>query len=909
MQFKFESSQQYQLDAISAVADLFEGQARTDAPQNLVLGEGVPVAGNRLDLDDAALLHNLQTVQIRGGLAPDGELQFIEGKIERKETRQKKIEIPVRFPNFSIEMETGTGKTYVYLRTALELFRRYGLRKFIIVVPSVAVREGVLTTLRQTDKHFALLFDNTPYKFSVYNSANLSSVSAFARSGNVEFLVMTIDSFSKVDLNVIYRDADRLQGETPLHLLQAARPILLLDEPQNMESEKRVAALAALNPLLALRYSATHRNSYNLVHRLSPFDAYRQDLVKRIEVASVLQDNDFNHAFVRVDGITSVKNTITARISLHQLLLDGTIKEKTHTFRPGANLREKANRPDYDGYVIEEINPGGGFVRFENNLELGIGSAHGVAKEQIFRAQIRYTIGEHLRKQNRLREKGIKVLSLFFIDRVANYRTEEGQPGPLAQMFAEAFDEMKNEPNFKEFWGDKSAEDVQAAYFAQKRKSKEEIVFEDSINGKAKKDEAAYDLIMRDKEKLLSFDEPVAFLFSHSALREGWDNPNVFQICTLNQTTSDMKKRQEVGRGVRLARDAKGDLVREEKVNVLTVIANQSYQAYVETLQEEIESEYGPDAKAPPVTKATRDKAIARLRPDVELDSEFSDLWNDIKRKTRYTVHLDTEQLVKEVVAALDQIEISPPRVSATKALLEVKAEDEFLTQQLSNPKTVVDLSGGLPQTDLIATMLHLLEFTTPRMCLSRATLLQILKGIANLDAALANPQEFASKAVAEIKVKLAAHLIGGIQYHETGEWFDMTIFDGEVEGLKDKMIRSPKGLYDYLVYDSQTECKFVEDLEKRKDVRRYVKLPRLFLVPTPIGDYNPDWAVIADDTNEFGEETGRQLNLVRETKSTLAPGKLRPGEEQKIKCGKKHFTDALGVNFKKITQASELLP
>ena len=518
MQFKFESDQQYQIDAIAAVADLFEGQTKLDGP-DLLVNEGGATNGNRLDLDEATLLANLQTVQTRAGINADSELKLIKGEIEVPNGTKKKDKVKTAFPNFSVEMETGTGKTYVYLRAALELNRRYGMRKFIVVVPSVAVREGVLTTLRQTTKHFAKVFDNTPFKFSVYRGDNLSNVAAFARSENVEFLVMTIDSFSKTE-NVIFRAEDKLGGETPLHLIQAARPILILDEPQNMESEKRIEALATLNPLLALRFSATHRNPYNLVHRLTPYDAYRLDLVKHIEVASVLQDNDYNHAFVRVESLASSKNTVTARITLHQLMLDGTIKEKTHTFKHGENLRDKANRPDYDGYVISEINLRGGYVEFENGLEVSTGIAHGVAKDQIFEAQIRYTVEQHLRKQKRLLAKGIKVLSLFFIDRVANYRADDGAQGKIAEMFARAFDDLKTDPRFAAHWGSKSADDVQAAYFAAKKKAGQEI-FEDSTNGKAKKDEAAYDLIMRDKEKLLSMDEPTAFLFSHSALREG----------------------------------------------------------------------------------------------------------------------------------------------------------------------------------------------------------------------------------------------------------------------------------------------------------------------------------------------------------------------------------------------------
>ena len=908
MQFQFESGQQYQLDAINAIADVFEGQTKPDGPDLLVL-EGTAINGNRLDLDNATLLANLQTVQKRGGIEPDTELKLITGEIEVPNGTKKKTKVAVAFPNFSVEMETGTGKTYVYLRAALELNRRYGMRKFIVVVPSVAVREGVLTTLRQTKKHFEKLFDNTPFKFSVYRGDNLSNVASFARSENVEFLVMTIDSFSKTDLNVIYRAEDKLGGETPLHLIQTARPILLLDEPQNMESEKRIAALAALNPLFALRFSATHRNSYNLIHRLTPYNAYRLELVKHIEVASVLQDNDYNHAFVRVESLASSKNTVTARITVHQLMRDGTIKEKTHTCKSGENLRDKADRPDYAGYIVEEINLTGQFVRFENGLEVRTGVAHGVAKDQIFEAQISYTIKQHLHKQERLRARGIKVLSLFFIDRVANYRADDGSEGKIAEMFKRAFDKIKMEPKFAPHWADKSADAVQAAYFAAKQKAGGEEIFEDSTTGKAKKDEAAYDLIMRDKEKLLSFDEPTAFLFSHSALREGWDNPNVFQICTLNQTVSDMKKRQEVGRGVRLARDAEGELVRDKAVNILTVVANQSYQSYVETLQKEIADEYGENAQKVPIAKAEREKATATLDKARLLDPEFAELWEQIKRKTRYSVHVDSKRLVEEVVAALNNIKISPPSIVATKATINVPDFSDELKTLEAGSRPVANLSPGTPQTDLIGTMLHLLEFTTPRMCLSRRTLFQILTRMDETEAALANPQEFALKAVEIIKTKLAGQLISGIKYEETGEVYDQTILEETIESNADKMLDSPKGLYDQLVFDSQIERKFVEDMENLSWVKRYIKLPRLFLVPTPIGNYNPDWAIVAARTDEFGDEEYPLLNLVRETKSSLKADDLRIAEERKIKCGKAHFEGALGVDFKKITEASQILP
>jgi type III restriction enzyme len=367
---------------------------------------------------------------------------------------------------------------------------------------------------------------------------------------------MTIDSFNKED-NVIKQSTDRLQGATPIFLVQSARPVLILDEPQNMESELRIRALASLHPLFALRFSATHRNPYNVVYRLTPLEAYRQSLVKKIEVASVMKEEDFNQVFVRLDEIRSDKKSIQAKIAIHQRMANGTVKPKAYLFKPGACLHDKADRPEYASFVIDEINPKDETVRFKNGIEIAVGQMQGADQAALFREQIRYTIGEHIRKQKRLKEAGIKVLSLFFIDRVENYTgdgppatdSEDGlYPGIIRKVFDEAFDEMKKD--FPDFAGSK-AEDVRAAYFAEKKRrgGESEVI---NSTGKSAEDRVAFNLIMKDKERLLSFSEPVAFIFSHSALREGWDNPNVCQICTLNQTVSEMKKRQEVGRGMRL---------------------------------------------------------------------------------------------------------------------------------------------------------------------------------------------------------------------------------------------------------------------------------------------------------------------------------------------------------------------
>lgn len=433
MKFRFDAHQDYQLRAIQAVTDLFDGQPRIEAGFSFAPTGGFAAVANRLDLDEMQLVENLRRVQAQNDVPLDKELECIEEKIGSGDTARD-----VRFPNFSVEMETGTGKTYVYVRTALELFRQYGLRKFIVVVPSVAIREGVLKTLEITENHLRELYGNLPYRYYVYDSENLAQVRQFSLSDAVEIMVMTIDSFNKAS-NVIRQTTDRLQGETPIHLVQATRPILILDEPQNMESELRIKALSALDPLVALRYSATHRNPYNLVYRLTPFEAYRQRLVKRIEIASVVHQDDENRPFLRLDSIQAEKNTITARIAIHKLMKNGTVKERVVKVKPGDSLEKKAGRVEYAGFEVDEISAGAGFVRFANNIEVTTGEAVGVDKEALFDAQIRYTIEEHLRKQARVKGDEVKVLSLFFIDRVSNYADEDGV---IRQLFRKNFDEL-----------------------------------------------------------------------------------------------------------------------------------------------------------------------------------------------------------------------------------------------------------------------------------------------------------------------------------------------------------------------------------------------------------------------------------------------------------------------------------
>lgn len=901
MKFRFDSNQPHQQRAVVSVADLFQGMERVrikTTGENTMFRYDV----EQLVIDSPRLLANVRAVQGANHLQLDETLKVItEGTDiggERKD---------VSFPNVTVEMETGTGKTYVYLRTALELNRRYKMTKFIIVVPSVAVREGVMKTFAITRDHFADLFNNEPFRADVYDSKNLTRLRGFAEDDAVRFLIMTIDSFNK-EQNVIRQSTDRLQGRVGLHMLQSVRPVLILDEPQNMESAGRRQALAALNPLIALRYSATHRERYNLVYRLTPFEAYRQGLVKRIEVASVVEADSHNNAFVRVESISAAKKSVSAKIAIHQRMAGGEIKEKKYTFKPGDRLVERAARSDYESFEVEEIDAVDRTVRFSNGLTLRVGEPHGMEQEAIFRAQIRYTIEQHFRRQQYLDESAqrdgtprIKVLSLFFIDRVDNYTAADGL---VSRLFDEAFDDLKRKYTA---WDKRVPGDVRGAYFAGKRRKGGAIDFQDSTTGDNAEDRAAYALIMRDKERLLSFEEPVAFIFSHSALKEGWDNPNVFQICTLNQTASTMKKRQEIGRGLRLAVDMNGSRQREDRVNVLTVVANESYEDYVRALQNEIADEVGSEEAKKMKPPNQRAKQTAVRKALSAFPPEFAALWERIKHRTRYSVAVDTPTLITHVIHDLNLLVVDPPRIEVTKARVEAQSGDVFTALQLSGAKTVATLAGRFPLPNLIERIAELLSHTasTP-VRLTRRTLLAIVGGVKKQQAILDNPNEFATVAAKVIREKLEDQLVFGIRYEKDGTWYEQGLFAEEIETHSGRLIKSAKSLYDRFVFESEVERRFAEKLESRADVLFYVKLPPWFKVQTPIGNYNPDWALVMEDTDEFGEK-GERVYLVRETKGTKNLSELYRSEELKLRCGSRHFNHALEVDFKLVESADEL--
>jgi type III restriction enzyme len=892
LKIQFESNQSYQLDAVNAVADLFDGQPRArgqyevnlvDPATALTLFNELGVA-NDLVLDDDAILRNVQTIQARNELAEKYRVTELQGR------------------NFSIEMETGTGKTYVYLRTVYELHARYGFTKFIIVVPSIAIREGVMKNLEITRDHFAALYGNPPRDAWIYDAKQVSRLQGFARANQIQILVINIDAFNKRDSAVIYKESDRFFGRQPIESIQATRPIVILDEPQNMESELAQKAIANLNPLCTLRYSATHRTLYNLLYRLTPVAAYDLDLVKRIEVDSVIEESDFNAPFIALDSVKATANKITARLRIDIQGPSGPQRKALSISKSGVDLFDlSGGRESYRGYIVDDIHAGDGYISFTNGTALDQGQSIGGHHDDVMRVQVCETVKQHLDKERALlrqRPAGgrLKVLSLFFIDRVANYADVDGKSQAdrkIRNWFVEAYTELAAKPLYKDL-NLPPVEVVHNGYFAQSKGKPKDT------NGTTKDDDDAYQLIMRDKERLLSLDEPLRFIFSHSALREGWDNPNVFQICTLNETRSDVKKRQEIGRGMRLPVDETGNRVFDREVNRLTVIANESYNDFARALQQEIEEETGEQFDRSRIGN-TRERRHAQLKPNWRLDPDFQALWDRIKGRTRYAVQYDTADLIaraSEALRAMPPI-VEPRIITSTRGL---NLSERGVTTVLLSGEREAAIEGvvtALP--DILGYLQHETELT-------RGTLAAILTASGRLPDVLRNPQQFLDAATRAIRATLDRLMISGIKYERLSKVeqpddaeFGMWLFEEkEINGYASRMVEVSKSIYDVLEYDSAVESQFARDLDSRPDIKLFIKLPNWFKIETPIGTYNPDWAIVKD---EDGEE---KLYLVRETKSTCNLDELRRDEADKIRCGIAHFA-TLGVNYKVVTEAAKV--
>ena len=584
MILKFKN-QQFQTDAVDSVADLFKGQEKLRSTFEITNIEAIDLInqnelgiGNVISISNDALLANMHEIQRRNNLPMTNDIVDEEGAIHR---------------SFCVEMETGTGKTYVYTKTIFELHKRYGFTKFIIVVPSVAIREGVYKSFEVTKEHFENCYDNVPCRYFIYNSSKLSDVRQFATSSNIEIMIINIDAFKKAE-NIINQAQDRLNGETAMRFIQNTNPIVIIDEPQSVDNTpKAKEAIASLNPSCVLRYSATHREKINLMYRLTPVDAYQMGLVKQICVSSNEIVNDFNKPYIKLLSVSN-ENGFKAKIELDVEAKSGIVSRKTVTVKPNDDLYLlSGERELYDGYAIAGIDctPGFECIEFSNTETVGLGKAIGSIDENIIKeAQIKKTIRIHLDKELRYRDYGIKVLSLFFIDEVKKYRTADGGKGPYAEMFERLYNELINLPKYQplksQFPHDVTA--IHDGYFSQDKKG----AFKDT-KGDTAADYDTYNTIMRDKEWLLSYDCPLRFIFSHSALKEGWDNPNVFQICTLIDQKSTFTCRQKIGRGLRLCVNQEGDRIEDKNTNILHVIANESFSEFADTLQKEIETETG----------------------------------------------------------------------------------------------------------------------------------------------------------------------------------------------------------------------------------------------------------------------------------------------------------------------------
>ncbi|SAL14273.1 type III restriction system endonuclease [Caballeronia cordobensis] len=972
MKLHFEPNLDYQLQAIEAVCDLFRGQevCRTEftvtmklPDQQLTLGvaETDLGVGNRLTLLDDQLLQNLRDVQLRGGLAPSSVLTS---------------------GDFTVEMETGTGKTYVYLRTIFELNKRYGFTKFVIVVPSVAIKEGVYKSLQITEDHFKGIYAGVPVDFFLYDSSKPGPVRNFATSSNIQVMVVTVGAINKKDVNNLYKDSEKTGGEKPIDLIKATRPIVIVDEPQSVDGGLTGAgktALDAMNPLCTLRYSATHANKHHMVFRLDALDAYERKLVKQIEVAAATIEDAHNKAFVRLVSVSNKRGTISAKVELHVKTASGVRPREVLVYH-GDDLQQSAEgREIYANFRVGEINTAKGEEFLElrypgGEVKLAVGQTFGdVGALAVQREMIRRTIREHLDKETVLRPKGIKVLSLFFIDSVERYRQYDADgnavKGDYARIFEEEYRRAAKLPAYQSLFAEvnlaHAAEDVHNGYFSVDKRGGWSDTTENNA-GNRENAERAYNLIMKDKEKLLALDTPLKFIFSHSALKEGWDNPNVFQICTLREMGTERERRQTIGRGLRLCVDQNGDRVHGFEVNRLTVIATESYEQFAENLQKEIEADTGirfgvleqhqfaiiavkaADGTLSPLgvdkskflwdhLKATghidakgkvQDSLKLALKNDtlalpeafeaqraqisevlrkvcgrlivedaarreavplrkgkdgkaVYLSEAFKALWDRIKHQTTYRVQFDNAKLLDDCIAGLKK---APPvaraRLQWRKADIAIGKAGVRATEKDGAATVVLDESD-IELPDLLTDL-------QDRTQLTRRSIITILTDSGRLLDFKRNPQQFIEQTAEVINRCKRLALVDGIKYQKIGEehYYAQELFaKDELTGyLRNMLLDAKRSIYEHVIYDSDTERKFAESLETNDGVVLYAKLPGWFKVPTPLGSYNPDWAIL------FDQDGAQRLYFVVETKSSLFADDLRSKEEAKIECGKAHF-------------------
>jgi type III restriction enzyme len=987
--------QKFQADAAKAVVDVFAGQPYLTPTYMMDRGSGYIQQSLTDDVDftgwsnqkivpelsDHLILEHIQKIQRTNQIQPSSKL---EGRSDGF--------------NLTIEMETGVGKTYTYIKTMYELNRAYGWSKFIIVVPSIAIREGVYKSFQMTQEHFAEEYGKK-IRFFIYNSAQLTEIDRFASDSSINVMIINSQAFNAKgkDARRIYMKLDEFRSRRPIDIIAKTNPILIIDEPQSVEGKQTKERLKEFQPLLTLRYSATHKSDsiYNMIYRLDAMEAYNKRLVKKIAVKGITETGSTaTDSYLYLEGLNLSKGDPTATLQFEVKMASGTPKKKSRVVKIGDNLYDySGGLEEYkNGFVVKQIDGRDDSVEFLNGIKIYAGDVMGaVDEDQLRRIQIRETILSHIQRERQLFYKGIKVLSLFFIDEVANYREYDaaGQPvnGKYAKMFEEEYEDIVGnlqlsigEDEYIKYLNSIKASKTHAGYFSVDGKGK-------MINSKVGRKEttsddvSAYELIMKNKELLLDRDpkkSPVRFIFSHSALREGWDNPNVFQICTLKQSSSDVRKRQEVGRGLRLCVNQDGERMDTNalgndvhNVNVLTVIASESYDSFAKGLQTEmadavadrpravtvdlfvgkvIKDDKGNeqvidqdtasaihydmivngyiDRKGVLTDKYYEDKANGEIKVaeevadsaasvieivdsiydarsmqpenarsnNVELQvdeeklamPEFKALWSKINAKSVYVVDFDTDELIRKSIASLD----SKLRVSKIYFRVESGAMDNIKSKEelVSGASFVKEESAsyGVTITANSNVKYDLIGKLVDETGLTRKAVIAILQGIQPhvFDQFKDNPEEFIVKAAALINDEKATAIIEHITYDVLDEHYGMDVFtDPTIKGkLGVNAMKAKKHLYDHIVYDSSNERDFATDLDTNTDVAVYVKLPDGFYISTPVGHYNPDWAIA------FYEGKVKHIYFVAETKGSMSSMQLRLIEESKIHCAREHF-------------------
>ena len=870
---QFEPNLSHQTAAVDAVVRIFEGAPYTRPEEKFWTGE---VSSNLLAISAEKIKENVASLADDQGIEDYG---------------------PTDEPDFSVEMETGTGKTYVYIRTIFQLHKQYGLHKFMIVVPSVAIREGVMATLRDTLQHFRAMYGEVAQVIE-YSSKRLPDVRSFCVTNHLSILVINTQAFASdaTIINAEDRDSGNIREQ-----IQQAQPIIIMDEPQEgMDTENMKKRIAAFNPLFKLRYSATHKHPKNVVHRLTPYDAYNSGLVKKVAVLSIHETNTQSNVAIkfRKVNLRSGRDP-TASLTLNVRLTDGEIREKAVTVKMGDDLMRKTNNPVYEGWVVEDVGTtdvfdGEGWIKFTNGEQTSEGGTFGSDKTEIFRQQIHRTIQNHFRRKKQLVPLGIKPLVLFFIDRVANYIEPEGL---IRQLFIEEYTALYRQEHGEE---PANAETVHGGYFAQTSKGE----FTDnakSMEGEGSK--AIYDKILKNKAQLLSLDDPLEFIFSHSALGVGWDNPNVFTICTLNESISQIKKRQEIGRGLRLCVQQNGkryhdteDTKEGSEVNLLTVVPNESYHAFVATYQIELQEELGASGKLPKIRDDNKAPIQITRSEDRFSSDDFAELWRKIAQRTKCKIHFREENLVEKGIEALSDIAVRKNEVEVSlhkwASITEGEEGVEIEEDNSYSRNSRASIHGTQATLDVIGEL-------SRDTSLATATIAEILAELTPAQQTMlsSNPMKFMAEAAKKLRRIVGQELVRLVRYEKTNDTISMDELFPEIDETTREVTPTPKrGLYDHIIHDSNVESRIAADFDEQSTVRLFLKLPSGYKISTPIGNYTPDFALVMEKRELFDDKSdGKKFYFVVETKGTSDIDQLKPDERMKIECAIKHF-EALGV-------------